>query len=554
MIRLGSQGRMKLWLLALAVTLAVASPAAAATTFYSSPKSTRTTQPCAQATPCKLDYAMLAASASGDKVMIAPGDYYDSGTTPYAGLPPIHLGVTVSGTSSTDLPVLHGHVGANATPFLTIQAGGGLLDVELVSDIAPSATVTTGTTLQVDGVADRIIARATAPGAGTSMIACGLGGKILDSLCLGGGPGYATALAAYSPSGQNVGFPVRNVTAISTAPTGVGLVLATDTGNVTMIAQNVIAGGPTDVVVNTNVATGTAKLDIDHSNWTSEAHQGQGSSQILDGGGNQHGMKPLFVNAAGGDYREARGSPTIDAGSTINLPLALGGLPRSLGAELDIGAYEYQPTPTAVTGAATGVTETSATLNGTATPDGRAPFTARFEYGTTTAYGRTATVSGSGAVSAAITGLAPDTTYHYRLTASSPGGGTSRGQDRTFHTLAAQAGASAAVVSGVSIGRRWRLGNHLPRFSRRRPPVGTTIRFSLTKGARVTLTFRQRVHGKRRPVKRGTLKESGFAGRNKVRFEGRLSRRKKLKPGRYVLTISVAGSTRSTSASFTIVR
>jgi hypothetical protein len=53
---------------------------------------------------------------------------------------------------------------------------------------------------------------------------------------------------------------------------------------------------------------------------------------------------------------------------------------------------------------------------------------------------------------------------------------------------------------------------------------------------------------------RGTLTASGFAGANKVRFEGRLSRRKKLRPGRYVLTISVAGSTRSSSASFTIVR
>jgi len=48
--------------------------------------------------------------------------------------------------------------------------------------------------------------------------------------------------------------------------------------------------------------------------------------------------------------------------------------------------------------------------------------------------------------------------------------------------------------------------------------------------------------------------EYGFAGANKVRFEGRLTRRRKLKPGRYVLTVSVAGSTRSSSVAFTIVR
>jgi hypothetical protein len=112
------------------------------------------------------------------------------------------------------------------------------------------------------------------------------------------------------------------------------------------------------------------------------------------------------------------------------------------------------------------------------------------------------------------------------------------------------------VVSAVSIGKRWRLGRHLPRFSRKRPPVGTTIRYTLSRGARVTLKFSQRVKKGRRTrlVKRGTITATGFAGVNKVRFEGRLSRRKKLKPGRYVLTVSVAGSSKTSSASFTIVR
>jgi len=97
----------RLWLPALALTTIAASPAAAATTFYAESKSTRTTQPCAQATPCKLDYAMLAAG-NGDDVSIAPGDYYDSATTPYAGLPPVANGVTVHGSSKSDLPTLHG--------------------------------------------------------------------------------------------------------------------------------------------------------------------------------------------------------------------------------------------------------------------------------------------------------------------------------------------------------------------------------------------------------------------------------------------------------------
>jgi hypothetical protein len=319
--------------------------------------------------------------------------------------------------------------------------------------------------------------------------------------------------------------------------------------------------GPTYIVVNTNQTNGVARLFANHANWNTQTVGGMGTSLIGDQGGNQHGptyAKPVFVNPAADDYRPAKTSPTIDAGAfdSGSGNIALGGLPRVMGAQIDIGAYEYQPVPTAVTGAATNVTDSAATLNGTVTPD-RAPFTARFEYGTTTNYGRTATATGTAAVTAALTGLAPDTTYHYRLVATSPGGGTGRGQDRTFRTSAPAAGAQPAVVSRVSIGKRWRLGRHLPRFSRKRPPVGTTIRYTLSRGARVTLKFSQRVKKKGRRtrlVKRGTLTATGFAGVNKVRFEGRLSRRKKLKPGRYVLTISVAGSSRSSSASFTIVR
>jgi len=60
------------------------------------------------------------------------------------------------------------------------------------------------------------------------------------------------------------------------------------------------------------------------------------------------------------------------------------------------------------------------------------------------------------------------------------------------------------------------------------------------------------------PNIRGTLAFSGHAGTNRVRFQGRLSRSKKLKPGLYTLTIAAtdAAGNRSNarSASFTITR
>jgi hypothetical protein len=91
--------------------------------------------------------------------------------------------------------------------------------------------------------------------------------------------------------------------------------------------------------------------------------------------------------------------------------------------------------PQVVIGSAT-ASATSATLNGTVDPSGRAT-TWYFEYGTSTSYGHKtpAKDAGSGngavAVSAPISGLTAGRTYHYRLVASSDAG-TSRGSDRTF--------------------------------------------------------------------------------------------------------------------------
>jgi hypothetical protein len=94
--------------------------------------------------------------------------------------------------------------------------------------------------------------------------------------------------------------------------------------------------------------------------------------------------------------------------------------------------------PSVTTGKATSVTQSTATVNCTINPHG-VPTAFYFEFGKTTSYGtRTNTGdAGSGtssrAVSASLTGLSANTTYHYRLVAFSAGG-TSRGSDRTFKT------------------------------------------------------------------------------------------------------------------------
>ena len=84
--------------------------------------------------------------------------------------------------------------------------------------------------------------------------------------------------------------------------------------------------------------------------------------------------------------------------------------------------------------------------------------------------------------------------------------------------------------------------------------MGTDITFTLSKGARVDLSFSQRVKarckGKKRRrctrlVYRGKFSLAGYAGRNKVHFEGRISAGRRLKPGRYVLTVAPAGTNTS---------
>ncbi|MDZ7399744.1 MAG: BACON domain-containing carbohydrate-binding protein [candidate division KSB1 bacterium] len=108
--------------------------------------------------------------------------------------------------------------------------------------------------------------------------------------------------------------------------------------------------------------------------------------------------------------------------------------------------------PTVTTNAASNVTANSAQLNGTVNPNGLTT-TVKFQYGTTTSYGSEITASpssvsgtSSASVSAQLSGLLPNTTYHYRVVATNSVG-TSYGEDQSFTTLAS----SYLTVSPTSI-------------------------------------------------------------------------------------------------------
>ncbi len=121
---------------------------------------------------------------------------------------------------------------------------------------------------------------------------------------------------------------------------------------------------------------------------------------------------------------------------------------------------------------------------------------------------------------------------------------------------------------------RWRLGSALPHIAS--TPVGTSFTFELNEPANLALAFARVLPGRRangrcvvpsganrnmpkckRSVRAGTLPISAHAGRDMVRFEGRLSRARKLTPGNYTATVTtrVAHGTRTLTRplTFTIV-
>jgi hypothetical protein len=127
-------------------------------------------------------------------------------------------------------------------------------------------------------------------------------------------------------------------------------------------------------------------------------------------------------------------------------------------ANSDVDIFSFPVLPGLTVGAPS-VLAASATLSGTVNPVARDANTIQFEYGTTTAYGTTVEASpsdaGSGTspvpVSASITGLVPDTLYHYRLTATNENG-TKSTPDNVLFTLPVKATVNdhAAFASEVS--------------------------------------------------------------------------------------------------------
>jgi hypothetical protein len=133
------------------------------------------------------------------------------------------------------------------------------------------------------------------------------------------------------------------------------------------------------------------------------------------------------------------------------------------------------------------------------------------------------------------------------------------------------------VSSASQSNGTWRAGNGLATFAKAgKPPIGTRFMFTLNEAASVSFSFTQSVTGRKingvcvakskankheptcKPVIAGTLSFAGYAGKNTVSFQGRISHSSKLKPGKYTLLITATNAAHQRSntkaLTFTIVK
>ncbi len=143
------------------------------------------------------------------------------------------------------------------------------------------------------------------------------------------------------------------------------------------------------------------------------------------------------------------------------------------------------------------------------------------------------------------------------LTPIAPSPGAQGGSPNTGAPKPGTAALAATAFSQSA--PRWRLGTSLPHIAR--TPVGTTFAFELNEAGSLALVFTHVLPGRRvrgscvapgqsnqskprckRRLSAGSLALAGHAGLNKVSFQGRLSRTKRLAPGNYVVALTTHDS------------
>jgi hypothetical protein len=205
------------------------------------------------------------------------------------------------------------------------------------------------------------ISRVTVTGTASTYL-CVQPSVIDNSVCsntLDGGTSLGASVAAASSGPTFVGsYSVTNVTAWSTGAGGIGVQLFAGVGaDIDLTLKNVIAhgsGSDVNTVCDSTAGANGSRSDIflSNSNFSNRAQNCVGGSISDAAASGNQAAPPALNNPAGGDFREAATSPTVDAGSDaaiVGSQDVIGG-PRVVGSHVDIGGYETGPPPSSPAG------------------------------------------------------------------------------------------------------------------------------------------------------------------------------------------------------------
>ncbi|UJA20043.1 hypothetical protein HJD18_07300 [Thermoleophilia bacterium SCSIO 60948] len=189
-------------------------------------------------------------------------------------------------------------------------------------------------------------------------------GVLRDSLCWGNGTSPSGFSDGIEISGYSstLGGTLRNVTAYSDQGSGIYLGAFGSDGSTVLDARNVIfqgGGSESDIQVFGDSGS-TVEADIDYSNFDSVLDLAADSEVPAAGSASNQLAPPVFSEPANGDFRQAAGSPTIDAGTGAASELGMLDLDRHdriQGQAIDIGAYETAGPPPDTTAPAVRITK-----------------------------------------------------------------------------------------------------------------------------------------------------------------------------------------------------
>jgi hypothetical protein len=396
----------------------LAAPAAAsAAVRYASP--TGVASPgCVAASPCDIVTAVNDA-ASGDTVIIEDGTY-GSPSTLDTTLSDNGNRLTIEGASTgLNRPVIIDDAGIELS-----GTGTSLSDIDL--QVEPGG----GNGIEVYGSVSvtRVMSQADAEAGDACDVSDAA--TITDSVCWEATSGSGSALAV-EPGGTATTVVLRNDTIVGAND---GLYNAGQT--VTAVDCILQGGGSSKADVYNAGVVNTTLTDDEYTYVVGTFGTGGSTGQVS--------ASPTFVDPSNGDFHEQPASASLGKGldDSANGTYDFDGNLREIAGDTDIGAYEYvSAMPTAMTGAATGIGLSGATMSGMFNAGGAAA-SYQFDYGTTPALGSSTTrvsmlgTSGPEAASARLTGLAPGGTFYYHLEVATAVG-TVFGSEESFKTYAA---------------------------------------------------------------------------------------------------------------------